>query len=720
MKSPRLSLWLAASLSLVLACPLTAQDDGLRTIEFETIEVTDGGVAVSPDGKWLILTILGHLFRLPAGGGDAEQLTFGPYYHMDPAVSPDGSQVAFVSDRDGSEGNIFILELESGELTQLTHDSWAGRPVWSPDGGHVAYLEWIAESPSVGPWGARAAVVRRVFLRNGAADSVSAEARPIRSVFYLPDRRLAWTFIEQPAVGSGGTTRIETLNPDGSVSTLGAVGGIVDRVEPSPGGDGVYCRRFYPAARTYYPHREELVFIPIPAISAEPERTILPLSNPRGPRPRFDVAGDGQNLYLTEAGRLWRIELPSRTRRPVPFRARVRMEVQPPVRPARWAPEPLGGSLPARAIAHPRLSPDGRSLLFGAAGFLWEQSLDGAEGRARRLLAGKGWERDPAFSPDGRLLAFVWGGRAGEEVRVVDSETGQIQTIASGTSFWNLGWSRPGDRLVFTEQTEDSPESQRAWAVDVRDGSRTVLAGVGWWDWWSPRTDGRWLYVIEPEDLTTIYRVPLGGDGDRRVVVRLDDPAYEALASPEGRWLAVRRDPEIWVAPLGLDLLKEGDFRRVAAEGAETFAFTPDGSEIIYSTGNRIWRQPLDGRPRAEIPVGLDLPRARPPPLLLERVRLLDFDSGGFGPETSLLIEDGRIRGIGPEAGRPLPPGTATLDAGGRFAIPGLFEFHAHNLADYRDAAAFIAYGITSVRDVGHSLLTLGVLADRSGTRGDP
>ncbi len=93
MKSPRLSLWLAASLSLLLVCPLTAQDDGLRPLEFETTEVTDGGVALSPDGKWLILTILGHLFRLPAGGGDAEQLTFGPYYHMDPAVSPDGSRV---------------------------------------------------------------------------------------------------------------------------------------------------------------------------------------------------------------------------------------------------------------------------------------------------------------------------------------------------------------------------------------------------------------------------------------------------------------------------------------------------------------------------------------------------------------------------------------------------------------------------------------------------
>ena len=37
--------------------------------------------------------MLGHLFRLPVEGGDAEQLTFGPYYDRDPAISPDGTRM---------------------------------------------------------------------------------------------------------------------------------------------------------------------------------------------------------------------------------------------------------------------------------------------------------------------------------------------------------------------------------------------------------------------------------------------------------------------------------------------------------------------------------------------------------------------------------------------------------------------------------------------------
>ena len=64
----------------LLTCALVGGLAAARTIEFETTEVTAADVAFSPDGQWLIFTMLGHLFRLPVEGGTAEQLTFGPYY----------------------------------------------------------------------------------------------------------------------------------------------------------------------------------------------------------------------------------------------------------------------------------------------------------------------------------------------------------------------------------------------------------------------------------------------------------------------------------------------------------------------------------------------------------------------------------------------------------------------------------------------------------------
>ena len=103
------------------------------------------------------------------------------------------------------------------------------------------------------------------------------------------------------------------------------------------------------------------------------------------------------------------------------------------------------------------------------------------------------------------------------------------------------------------------------------------------------------------------------------------------------------------MAPLGKELIKEEDVRQFSPEGGSAFAFTPDGSAVIYAAGDRVWRQPLGGGERKEIPIRLELPRPTPPPALLRRVRVLDFPpkadaTGGFGAESSLFIEQGRIR----------------------------------------------------------------------------
>src|ERR1700722_20714691 len=84
-----------------------------RTLELQTTQVTAPDVAVSPDDQTLVFTMLGHLFSLPLSGGTAEQLTFGQYFDEAPVFSPDGSRVAFSSDRDGSKGNIFVLTLQN-------------------------------------------------------------------------------------------------------------------------------------------------------------------------------------------------------------------------------------------------------------------------------------------------------------------------------------------------------------------------------------------------------------------------------------------------------------------------------------------------------------------------------------------------------------------------------------------------------------------------------
>ena len=247
LRAEAMKTYLFRTLLCLLLCAFVGPLAPARTIEFETSEVTAADVALSPDGQTLIFTMLGHLFRLPAAGGTAEQLTFGPYYDTDPVFSPDGTRVAFVSDRDGSEGNVFVLELANRQIRQITHEPWAARPAWARDGQAIVYLSFMRERATDALQGYRLgyhfSVVRRVDLNGGQPETVSDQPRLSSSVFHLPDGRLAWTVLET-AESSQASTKINVRSEHGVVSTLHVFEGIADRVVASPAGDGLYGRRY--------------------------------------------------------------------------------------------------------------------------------------------------------------------------------------------------------------------------------------------------------------------------------------------------------------------------------------------------------------------------------------------------------------------------------------------------------------------------------------------
>ena len=90
--------------------------------------------ALSPDGASLAFSWRGDIWTVPVKGGTARRLTQNPAAESSPVFSPDGKQLAFISDREGSR-QVFVMPSGGGDVRQLTwHTEGYKIDDWFPDG----------------------------------------------------------------------------------------------------------------------------------------------------------------------------------------------------------------------------------------------------------------------------------------------------------------------------------------------------------------------------------------------------------------------------------------------------------------------------------------------------------------------------------------------------------------------------------------------------------
>src|SRR5690606_33021742 len=92
-----------------------------ETLEFSTDEVTWPSVDISPDGRTLVFDVLGDLYTLPIDGGTATRIVGGLSFESQPRFSPDGSTIAFLSDRSGVE-NLWIADADGSSPRAVSKD----------------------------------------------------------------------------------------------------------------------------------------------------------------------------------------------------------------------------------------------------------------------------------------------------------------------------------------------------------------------------------------------------------------------------------------------------------------------------------------------------------------------------------------------------------------------------------------------------------------------
>ena len=234
------------------------------------------------------------------------------------------------------------------------------------------------------------------------------------------------------------------------------------------------------------------------------------------------------------------------------------------------------------------------------------------------LTAFTGLEFQPAFSPDGKQVAFSWNGPKEDnyDIYVMLIGTSAPVRLTTDPAFDRYPvWSPDGRRIAFMRYATTT-RAASVMLMSALGGSESKLAeAVAIGLDWSP--DGKFVAfpeVAAPGEVPQI--VLLSPDTGERRIVKTPPPREEGDAlprfSPDGKALAfyrLRQGP----SPIGIVSLtgRPGEARMIRpAEtniGLTPFAWTPDSRELVFSgtyraTRSRVWRVAANGRtPPAEV-----------------------------------------------------------------------------------------------------------------------
>jgi tricorn protease len=177
----------------ILLCGALAAALSVPTIVAQSLDVaTDGSplwlrdVKISPNGDRIAFTYMGDIWTVPVEGGEARRLTVRDSYEANPIWSPDGSKIAFASDRNGNY-DIFVMDANGGATKRLTSNSAAEIPEgFSPDGTEVYYSAAIqAPSTSIMYPSSRMTQLYAVNIQTGKTRQVLGT--PAQMISFSPD-----------------------------------------------------------------------------------------------------------------------------------------------------------------------------------------------------------------------------------------------------------------------------------------------------------------------------------------------------------------------------------------------------------------------------------------------------------------------------------------------------------------------------------------------------
>jgi Tol biopolymer transport system component/serine/threonine protein kinase len=230
-----------------------------------------------------------------------------------------------------------------------------------------------------------------------------------------------------------------------------------------------------------------------------------------------------------------------------------------------------------------------------------------------------GTVQEPSFSPDGNQVAFSWDGEKQDNpdiyIKLVGPGNPLRLTTDPGIDHYPA-WSPDGRSIAFIRYVQAKPPA--IMLVPALGGPERKLAEGRFFALkWSP--DGQWLAVdglVAGQSARSIFMIPAAG-GTPQQITRPVQGAWAGdtgpAFSPDGHTLAfaramTRANADIFLLRVNSSMQPEGEPRQLTFEAASALqpTWTPDGREIVFSTTvgpsggssrGSLWRIAADARP---------------------------------------------------------------------------------------------------------------------------
>ncbi|MCC7054281.1 MAG: serine hydrolase [Gemmatimonadaceae bacterium] len=445
------STWSMAATTI--PATVCAQDHPpVRRVAFTTTEGTWVSLDVTRDGRALVFELLGDIYRLPVEGGQARPLLTGRAFQSQPRLSPDGAQLAFISDASGSD-NIWVATADGRDPRPVSRLPRSGMlsPAWSSDGR--AILVTVTD-----PHVTRTAELwrfdvttgegsRLVANANGPAQPlVSAPAPGPYGAWPAPDGASVWfTSVTPRPYGSrnGATSMLMRIPASGGAATPMPVEG-TPAMKPMLSPDGstlVYATvregQTGLRARHLATGAERWLAYPVDRhqLEARASRDVLP---------NAAFSPDGRFVFAAFGGRIHRLGLQDGTDTIIPFTVDVALDVTPTLH----VPQRLDtGAVRTRRVQHQVTASNGR-VAFSALGRVW---VTDASGTPRRLTnTPRAREFMPAWSPDARWVAYVtWDETGGALWKArADGREAPVRLTTAPAWWADPTWSLDGRTII--------------------------------------------------------------------------------------------------------------------------------------------------------------------------------------------------------------------------------------------------------------------------------